>query len=152
MKYPTPEEILNEKIILLKEEIEYFKKWKNREWKTAKETQIQKEYTKILALRVLVREISFIHNEKPPSIIATLTPATKNKSASYNHITKDIHLYNTSIITTLHELGHHLYGKSELLACAYSVHLFKLVFPKAFKKLRWEGHLLTNKLERKPKK
>lgn len=144
MNYPTKNQILNERIILIKEEIEYFKKWKNREWKTAKKTQIQKEYTKILALRVLVNEISHIHDKEPPSVVATLTPATKNDSASYNHRHKTIYLHDTSIITTLHELGHHLFGKSELLACAYSVHLFKLVFPKSFKKLRWEGHKLLS--------
>ena len=48
----------------------------------------------------------------------------------------------TSIISCLHELGHHLYGSSELLACQFSVHLFKSVFPKAYLKLRWEGHML----------
>jgi len=152
--YPTKTQILNKKIILLKEEIEYFKNWKKREWKTARNTQIQKEYTKILAIRVLLNKLSWIHNKKPPIVIATLTPATKNESASYNHNLETIYLNNTSIITALHELGHHFYGKDELLTCAYSVHLFKLVFPKAFKKLRWEGHRLisTNKIERKPKK
>lgn len=152
MEYPTPKEILNEKIILLKEEIEYFKKWKNREWKTAKKTQIEKECFKGIVIKTLIKKICSIHNKKCFTVIC-LTPATKNKSAYYDNKTKTIHLYDTSIITALHELGHHLYGKSELLACAYSVHLFKLVFPKAFKKLRWKNHtLIINKLERKPKK
>jgi hypothetical protein len=47
-----------------------------------------------------------------------------------------------SIISSLHELGHHLLGSSELEACRFSVHLFKQVFPKAYAKLTWDGHML----------
>lgn len=47
-----------------------------------------------------------------------------------------------SIISALHELGHHLYGDSELQACRFSVWLFKEAFPKSYAKLRWEGHML----------
>ena len=148
--YPTKEEIMNKKTTLLKEEIEYFKKWKNSHWKIAKRCQVQKELFKTLALQFLIKEICLIHRKSVPQI--NLNPI--RKTASYNSKKNFITLNNTSIITALHELGHHLYGKDELLACAYSVHLFKIVFPMAFKKLRWEGHTLisTNKIERKPKK
>jgi hypothetical protein len=48
-----------------------------------------------------------------------------------------------SIISSLHEFGHHLYGSSELLACVFSVNHFKEAFPIAYKKLKWKGHMLT---------
>jgi len=47
-----------------------------------------------------------------------------------------------SIISTLHELGHHLYGPSELRACRWSIYLFRTCFPKMYKKLKWSNHLL----------
>lgn len=47
-----------------------------------------------------------------------------------------------SIISALHEFGHHLYGSSELKACRFSVHLFRTVWPKAYERLRWDGHML----------
>lgn len=50
---------------------------------------------------------------------------------------------NPSIITCWHELGHHLFGNDELTACIFSISLFKIVFPKAFEKLNWNGHMLT---------
>ena len=55
-------------------------------------------------------------------------------------ITLDYH--NPSILSTLHEIGHCLYGESELKACKFSVWLFKDVFPKAFQKLKWDDHML----------
>lgn len=49
---------------------------------------------------------------------------------------------NPSILSTLHEYGHHLLGPSELEACVWSIRLFEKTFPNEFKKLRWEGHML----------
>lgn len=49
---------------------------------------------------------------------------------------------NLSIISALHELGHAIYGISELKACVFSIEIFKACFPKEFKKLKWEGHML----------
>lgn len=49
---------------------------------------------------------------------------------------------NPSIISSLHELGHHLFGSDEFEACRYAVGLFKAAFPNAFDKLQWKGHLL----------
>lgn len=48
-----------------------------------------------------------------------------------------------SIISALHELGHHLFGSDELEACRYSIGVFKAAFPKAFEKLAWNGHMLV---------
>lgn len=48
-----------------------------------------------------------------------------------------------SIISSLHELGHHLFGSDELEACRYAIGLFKAGFPKSFDKLQWQGHMLV---------
>ena len=47
-----------------------------------------------------------------------------------------------SIISALHEYGHHLLGSDELQACIFSISLFRIVFPKAYEKLNWNGHML----------
>lgn len=140
--YPTPKEIMTNKPTLLKEEIEYINKWKNKEWK---KTQKKIPSQKIFAIRVLLKNLCRIHKKECPFVITCITPATKGTSASYDHKTKTISLYDTSIITALHELGHYFYGSSELEACSYSVHLFISAFPKTFDKLRWKKHLLVKK-------
>lgn len=63
---------------------------------------------------------------------------------TYNPSNKTIYLdhHHPSVISTLHELGHHLYGESELLACRFSVWLFKEGFPRDYAKLKWNGHML----------
>jgi len=63
-------------------------------------------------------------------------------ACDYKHQTIYLSDNNPSIISALHEFGHYLYGKSELKACRFSVHLFKEIFPIAYKKLKWEGHML----------
>ena len=50
--------------------------------------------------------------------------------------------HNPSIISTLHEIGHAKFGPNELKACAWSVQMFQTVFPKAYSKLEWHGHML----------
>lgn len=72
-------------------------------------------------------------------------PSTLDRGADWMDdprflITLDIR--NPSIISTLHELGHVLYGTSELEACRFSVWLFRAAFPRAYDKLVWEGHML----------
>lgn len=50
---------------------------------------------------------------------------------------------NPSIISTIHEMGHHVCGLSELAACRYSVWMFIKVFPRAYERLEWRGHMLV---------
>jgi hypothetical protein len=47
-----------------------------------------------------------------------------------------------SVITFLHEWGHAIHGSSELLACRWSVNLFRKIFPRQFEKLNSSGHML----------
>ena len=53
-----------------------------------------------------------------------------------------------SIISTLHEIGHLIYGPSEIKACAYSYQLFSYVFPIECSNLQWDGHMLVKKKKR----
>lgn len=55
-----------------------------------------------------------------------------------------IQLTKPSIMTTLHELAHHLFGPSEYHACRFSVWLYKLRFGSAYNKMTWHGHLLVS--------
>jgi hypothetical protein len=48
-----------------------------------------------------------------------------------------------SILTALHEFGHHRFGASELKACRWSVGLFRKVFPRTFARAHFEGHMLV---------
>lgn len=42
-----------------------------------------------------------------------------------------------SIISVLHELGHHIKGDSELNATRYAIGIFSVCFPEAYAKLKW---------------
>lgn len=57
-----------------------------------------------------------------------------------NQVTLDIK--KPSIMSTLHELGHHEFGIKEIDACRFSVKLFTQVFPSEYSKLIWCGHML----------
>lgn len=48
-----------------------------------------------------------------------------------------------SIISTLHEMGHHRRGESELEACRYSVFMFQKAFPRQYERLVWDRHMLV---------
>ena len=65
----------------------------------------------------------------------------------YNPRTRTIYhnKNNPSIISSLHELAHHLYGEDELIACKWSINLFRTAFPKSYAKLECENHLLIKK-------
>lgn len=83
-------------------------------------------------------------------LAAKLTPARSPRIAlgetyCYHPASQTIYLDKThaSVISALHELGHHAYGPSELKACRFSVWLFKTIFPEFYEKLTWVGHLLV---------
>ena len=132
MKYPTKNEIINCKTIPTKTDIKITKAWKNILWKTPKNTEEKIKTIKILLILLLTS-----HNMKTK---ITFNPNLPSACYSKKHDT--ITLNNYSIISALHELGHAIYGSSELKACSWSIKLFQESFPIAFKKLKWKGHLL----------
>jgi hypothetical protein len=132
--YPTKEKILKTKPIINQKTIEITKTWKKLalpNWKK------DINWTKYHKLEMLIITLSETNNKEPPTI-------TADTSYFYNPNNKTIHidLNNTSIISSLHELAHHLYGPSELKACRWSIWLFITCFPLLYKKLKWSNHLL----------
>jgi hypothetical protein len=104
----------------------YIKKWN-------KFTEVDKfKRLEFLANLTSGKDIKLIINKNIPSSMFV-------KSSDENVII----LNKPSIITTLHETGHCLFGKSELLACVWSYQIFKAVFPGDLKKLKWKGHMLV---------
>ena len=128
--YPTKEKILEriEKIKIKKKTISTVLLWKH----TTKNKQTY------YAMKNLIKKLDETYNKEKTKIILDNT----KKTASYNKKTNTITLTNYSKITALHEYAHKLFGRSELKACAWSIKVFMIVFPKTFKKLKWEGHML----------
>lgn len=134
-KYPTKEQILQTPVEYSPEELEYMANWKKIYWKKARKHK--KIEVRIYALAWLIQILASFRKQK---IEVSYQPDLP--SACYDPNEKTIHLTDDSIISALHELAHAFYGSSELMACAYSVHLFKKYFPMSFERLRWKGHLL----------
>ncbi|MFA6325052.1 MAG: hypothetical protein WCX46_02380 [Candidatus Paceibacterota bacterium] len=133
--YPTKEEILKEPQPPIEKELTIIKKWKKlfyKNWNNKKETKKENQIISLL------KTICNNYEIKNPKV-----KFDKKTQSCYNVQSKTIILQNTSIITALHELSHHLFGSSELKACRYSIWIFKLAFPKSFEKLNFKGHLLT---------
>lgn len=137
MKYPTKEQILNKdppirqfvKEVVLSWKKDLFKDWKN----APNEVKLER-------LKYLILAISYIAygNKVIPNV---------HNGDSYYYKPRLYEIYqdqnNPSIISALHELSHHLNGKSELTACRWSIYIFRTCFPETYKKLKWKGHLLV---------
>jgi len=136
--YPTKKEILKSKPRFKKKLIEIIQNWK-KEFYTQQWSQTQKD-KKREYIEILLTTISLIIYNKYPLITHDYI------IYCYNPKEKKIFLgKNISIISSLHELAHFLFGSSELKACRWSIWLFKENFPKEFKKLQWEKHTLIKK-------
>lgn len=135
LKYPTKSQILKCLVVPTKYDIEVTREWKELVW-----NKNDKEKTKIQNIKVLLITILRHYNRE-----TTIKFNSKIPSARYSQKNDTITLNNHSIITALHELGHAIYGDSELKACSWSIKLFKETFPIAFKKLEWEKHMLKQK-------
>ena len=90
-------------------------------------------------LKQLIYWLNWV-NHKPHDFLIIKT----SNEYKYNPETQRIYLEknNPSIISSLHELGHHLFGSSELIACRWSIGVFSNCFPITFSKLKWDKHLL----------
>ena len=135
--YPSKKEILQEKPTFKDGVIEITKLWK----KTAFKGWNKKEkWIKLESLGLLIEALSVLHKKGSPRIILGemyyYNPKEKIICLDANH---------PSIISTLHEFGHYLYGKSELKACQWSVWLFIESFPELYAKLEWKDHMLIKK-------
>jgi hypothetical protein len=133
--YPTKKEILKYKIPKKKESLLTMRIWKKDNIKNWKNKTSQE---KIRELNKLINNLNKINQGKNLRISETDEYCYNTKEKMIFHDT-----YHPSIVSSLHELAHHLYGPSELIACAWSIQHFLDIFPKQYKKLQWKGHLLT---------
>lgn len=140
-KYPTKEEILAEPYEPSEETYSVVRKWKaayfDGKWKDAGE---ENKYNQ---LHELIAAICVSLNEPQPHWTGNIDhwyydPLEKTISADINKL---------SIISALHELGHHILGDSELEACRFSIGIFMKCFPNTYKKLVWDGHMLKKPYE-----
>lgn len=132
-EYPTKNQILEAEYLVDPDKIKILTKWKEEVWKVVKDSK--KIRDKQNALSLLISQLSLF---KPVKV-----ETTQCNTCMYDADTKTILLDEScSIISALHELGHHIYGASELKACVFAINLFKSVFPKSYEKLHWEGHML----------
>lgn len=133
-EYPTKNQILEAEYLVDPDKIKILTKWKDTTWNSVK--GLGNKRAKQEALQILLHKLAIFNDVR-----VVITP--KAETCMYNHSTKTIYLDNScSIISALHELGHHIYGASELKACVFAINLFKSVFPKSYEKLHWEGHML----------
>lgn len=135
MNYPTPEEILAVEPRELAFFTERLQHWRTKHFKGWKNLTTEEKMEALISL------INTMCEGEPPSIDPFY--------GKYGYIADQNILLldqsNPSILSTLHEIGHCHFGRSELEACRFSVWLFRAVFPKSYAKLRWEGHLLVRK-------
>jgi len=135
MNYPTPGEILAKEPIEFAFFTERLQTWRDKHFAHWKSRDSEDQ---IMALVALVH----IMCEGDP-------PGVDPEHGRYAYLHEEAIIFldpsNPSILSTLHEIGHHQLGRSELEACRFAVWLFRAVFPTSYEKLRWEGHLLVRK-------
>ena len=134
-RYPTKEEILAEplpthKIALLRA----IKVWKKQVWAVSRGSMEDKNR----ALESLVNTMADVY-DKPCNFTVNL----RLPSPCYRTDSRTIVMNaSASVISTMHEFAHHLFGHDETKACRWSVHLFRKTFPKAYAQLVWDRHTL----------
>jgi len=152
--YPSRREIISYPRLITPEAIYSLQRWKNNYY-THNRYKIPPWHEKSIkdkneALMILVRIYitGTVYHTKYPMHQVELTLTTQYATDLKSHI-----LYFNevapSIISTLHEVDHLLYGPSELKACAYSYQLFNEVFPTECANLEWCGHMLVKKQQQK---
>jgi hypothetical protein len=135
--YPTKEEIMDHEVKHKPEVIIAVKEWKKESWLPVRAGNLR---DKAAALEILVNRIAGIY-EKPVSFqFNPDTPIGCHYKPKEKILVVD---KSCSIISTLHELAHHLFGSDEHQACRWSVWLFKKTFPKAYSQLVWQEHMLV---------
>lgn len=141
-RYPTKEEILSRRPTYKKGLIPLIREFKGEWLRQKKENPdfMATHEARFQLLSELLTKLSALYN-KPLNHVSYEENAP---SCYYQSATQTIAINRSlSIISTLHEFAHHIHGHSETRACRWSVHLFKEIFPKAYNRLEWQGHLLV---------
>lgn len=132
--YPTKEKILEKKIKFKKETINQLKLWIKTTWRKTKTNK-----DKRIALVKLIKSLNQIYNNNVKITFYQSSCHYKPKTHTINICAP------LSIISTLHEFAHSVFGADETIACRWSVQLFKLIAPRSFNNLTWKGHMLIKK-------
>lgn len=136
--YPTPDEILGVNQTFKPGVLGLVRAWK-KEWNNGNKAD---DGHKTALVQQLASSLSDLYGRPSPDVVLASIPFEEH--GTYNPRTHTITLSPpVSILTSLHEIAHHLFGSSERHATIWSVHLFKRVWPKAFAKLEWRGHMLV---------
>lgn len=134
-EYPTRSQIMLEPRPFFRfglfKVVSNWKEWAYPEW------SLKDEDLRMENLQGLVQGICKVYEVPVPKVLFGDTDC-------YSPLTQEILLTKPSVVTTLHELAHHLFGPSEYHACRFSVWLYKLRFVSAYEKLEWHGHLLVS--------
>ncbi len=133
-KYPSKEEIMATPYQLDQKLVRKLAEWRDNEYQ--KNWKVSDKDGKGVLLARLINMLS--------GDCASKVKVRYDLRYYYQPETQTIYLdrNNPSIVSTLHEFGHYLLGADELKVCRFSIWLFKECFPKAFKKLKWKGHML----------
>jgi len=139
--YPTPKEIMAKDFEFHPEALDVVVRWKNRYFKNwAKKNELEKANL----LVILLAQLNELYGGPKLAVGVTNAPGSSQHIPGKKGGMILLRL-PISIITGLHELGHHLFGSSELKACRFSVQLFKHAFPRSFAQMTWNGHMLVRK-------
>jgi hypothetical protein len=133
--YPTKEEILRREPKLRDGVMNNVNAWKRLVWANRDLPRMGGDEA---ALKSLLRIMNIAYDK-----LVTVEFLPQLSTCYYQPKEHRILMNSHSIISLLHEYGHAIYGASELYACRFSVHIFKNLFPRAYAKLEWNGHMLV---------
>lgn len=138
MLYPTKEEILADLYFPTEQEIALIQGWQKEHWIGWKNKSAESKHNALCDLYDQFMELypdkTFIYRPSNQWM-----HVTTQHTGTY--ILMDV--ARPSVVSALHELGHQYHGSSELQACRFSVGIFKLLFPRSYNKLVWDGHMLV---------
>lgn len=146
--YPTKEEILAALYQPTEAEYTRVREWKktfyNKKWK---DLTTEQKMSSLMMLAAALCEANNLKSGDWPKLLVS------DIQWSYDSIDRTIYMDERipSIVSTLHEFGHFLHfsgyllgrpEETELVACRYSVGIYKQCFPKSYNKLVWQNHML----------
>ena len=151
--YPSKQEIINHPKLITQNQIYSLQRWKNNYYIKSYDRiqwsgQSIEEKNKALSMLLRLYITGTIYNTHK-AVEDVERKFTNQYATDLESHTLYFNEVAPSIISTLHEVGHLIYGPSELKACAYSYQLFNAVFPTECASLEWCGHMLVKKQQTK---
>ena len=139
-KYPSRQQVIDRmEEIDIERYIEVLTDWKKNQY--AHKWAAKTTNDKIAALESLVYLVYYQQpNYKEAKVIYVKIADRYALHTKTNTIILDGR--RASILSTLHEIGHAIFGIPEVDACAFSIKLFARVFPNEYSRLEWHGHML----------